>query len=137
MNYINSIKTCFNKFFVFKGRASRSEFWYFALTWFAAFIILTFLSGDPFGSVGQSLISMIIVLIFAIPYYAAGARRLHDINKSGWWQVVPIIISFFSDIKGMEFEFMILGLVAETVLLIFLALPGHKEDNRFGKKINL
>ena len=137
MNYINSIKTCLNKFFVFKGRASRSEFWYFTLTWFAVFIILTFLSGSLFGFEGLSLISMIFLMIFVIPYYAAGARRLHDIDKSGWWQLVPPIISFFSEIKGMEFEFMILGLVAETILIIFLALPGHKKDNRFGKKLSL
>ena len=132
MNYINSIKTCLNKFFVFKGRASRSEFWYFVITWFAAFIILTFLLGDIFGD-----LSFIVLIISVIPYYSAGARRLHDIDKSGWWMVVPVILSFFSEIKGMEFEFMILGLVAETILIIFLALPGHKKDNRFGKKLSL
>ena len=137
MNYINSIKTCLNKFFVFKGRASRSEFWYFALTYFVIVIVLTTLSGGLFYFEGLTLIEMIFVIALIIPYYAAGARRLHDLGKSGWWQAAPPIINYFSEIKGMEFEFMILGLVAETVLLIFLALPGHKKDNRFGKKINL
>ena len=59
MNYINSIKTCLNKFFVFKGRASRSEFWYFALTYFVVVIVLTTLSGGLFYFEGLTLIEMI------------------------------------------------------------------------------
>jgi len=136
MNYTNSIKTCLNKFFIFKGRASRPEFWYFALTLFVLIIVLTFLSDGLFTFEGLSLIALIFITASLIPYYAAGARRLHDIGKSGWWQAVPPIINYFSDIKGMEFEFVILGLIAEIILLIFLALPGHKKDNRFGKRIS-
>ena len=55
---------------------------------------------------------------------------------AGDYALAEMVQGYFSEIKGMEFEFMILGLVAETILIIFLALPGHKKDNRFGKKIS-
>ena len=135
MNYFDSINICLRKFFVFKGRASRSEFWYFAISYFFLVIILTFLLKEGSTKESFTFAKLFPMLIFAIPFYAVGARRLHDVNKSGLWQLVPIIISFFTDIRGMELEFTIFGLIAEIVLLIFLTLPGHKEDNKYGKKI--
>ena len=97
---INSISTCFSKFATFKGRASRKEFWWFFLT----ITLLTMLL-DMWASVqginhledkeSYESISNLIALILSIPSIAVGARRLHDIGKSGWWQLIMFTIIGF------------------------------------------
>lgn len=85
MTFGESIKTCFSKYATFEGRASRSEFWWFAL--------FTFLASAVLGIVSEPL-SGLFSLAVLLPSLAVGARRLHDINKSGWllllW-LIPII----------------------------------------------
>jgi len=79
---ITAIETCFNKYADFSGRASRSEYWYFYLFVLIADLILSYSRVpivDEYGS-----------LIFIVPVFAAAARRMHDIGRSGWWMLVPI-----------------------------------------------
>ena len=96
MDFATSIKTCFSKYGVFSGRASRSEFWWFALFGFIGGIVTTVIDvmilGYSVESYGPT--NIIFTIITFLPYLAVGARRLHDINKSGWWQLlwyVPVI----------------------------------------------
>ena len=81
VSFAEAIKICLiKKYFVFSGRASRSEFWSFAMLAFAIALFIPFIG-----------------LAFCVPCVAAGARRLHDTGKSGWWQMFPIsflVISF-------------------------------------------
>ena len=84
-----SISTCFKKYFVFKGRASKSEFWWFQLIWTASFIL-----AFVFGSESLSAFLLGIVIIIFIPLWAVGVRRLHDTGRSGFhylWSAVPFI----------------------------------------------
>lgn len=79
---ITSIETCLNKYGDFSGRASRSEYWYFYLFVLVADLILSYSKVpivDTYGS-----------LVFILPSFAAAARRMHDIGRSGWWMLVPI-----------------------------------------------
>ena len=84
-----SISTCFKKYFVMEGRASKSEFWWFQLIWSSCFILsFIFL----FVSVSYFLLG-IIIMIF-IPLFTVGVRRLHDTGRSGvhyFWSLVPFI----------------------------------------------
>lgn len=85
MNFQDSIKICFTKYADFTGRASRPEFWWFFLFTFIASTIL---------SVAVPLLSYFFSLATIVPSFAVGARRLHETNRSGWWQLlwfVPII----------------------------------------------
>lgn len=85
MNFQESLKTCFSKYADFEGRAKRPEFWWFAL--------FTFLGSLLLGVVSD-VVSGIFSLAVLLPSIAVGARRLHDIGKSGWWQLlwlVPIV----------------------------------------------
>ena len=81
----NSVISCFNKYFDFETRSSRKEFWYWQL-----FRILMFLSITYLESLGLSGLLFISNFIFLIPEIAVSIRRLHDINKSGWWILLTI-----------------------------------------------
>ena len=89
MDFGEAIGACFKKFFVFEGRASKSEYWYFIL-----FIIL----GDVIiGTIAYAMMSTFLIIIFnifatvtLIPWLSVGCRRIHDVGKSGWWQLIPI-----------------------------------------------
>ena len=89
MNFGESISTCLKKYFVFDGGASKSEFWYFFLVYTVGSFVL--------GEIATSIMSPALLIVSGlitfgtiIPFAAVGCRRLHDINKSGWWQLIPI-----------------------------------------------
>ena len=86
------ITKCFKNYAVFNGRASRVECTYFFL--FVTFLQVFFLVTDLIISWEfQNLIVGILWLplfetsrlLIALPTFAVGVRRLHDLNKSGWW----------------------------------------------------
>ena len=84
-----SISTCFKKYFVIQGRASKSEFWWFQLIWTTCFV-LTFV----FGSEPISAFLLGVIIIIFIPLFTVGVRRLHDTGRSGFhyfWSLVPFI----------------------------------------------
>ena len=81
-----AISTCLNKFATFTGRASRSEYWYF----FLFYIIVGFISNFISILMGNEIAGLIIQLIFWIPSLAVSIRRMHDVDKSGWFILVPI-----------------------------------------------
>jgi uncharacterized membrane protein YhaH (DUF805 family) len=82
MTFTESIQTCFKKYAEFNGRAGRSEFWWWMLFAFLLSVITQKISHNLW-----SLLSLITFL----PSIAVTARRLHDIGRSGWWQLVGII----------------------------------------------
>ena len=109
MNFSESINTCLKKYFVFKGRASRSEYWWFQLIVSPSYFISTYLENEI------SYFFLGITLITLIPAISAGARRLHDTNRSGFF----LLISLIPFIGG--------------IILLFLLIPvGTKGKNKFG-----
>jgi len=85
MDPVTAVKTCFKKYFDFKGRARRSEFWWFVLFVVLVSSVLTFLSGLV-PALGY--LSAIFGLAVLIPELSALTRRLHDTSHSGWWVVL-------------------------------------------------
>ena len=121
MDFATSIKTCFSKYGVFSGRASRSEFWWFALFGFIGGIVTTVIDvmilGYSVESYGPT--NIIFTIITFLPYLAVGARRLHDINKSGWWQLIVLTV---------------IGLI---LLIIWWATVGESKKNIHGSPLKL
>jgi uncharacterized membrane protein YhaH (DUF805 family) len=105
-DFVNSVKTCLQKYADFNGRAARPEFWWFALFQIVVMIVL--------GMVHQML-SSLASLALLVPALAVGARRLHDIGKSGWFQLLGLI-----------------PLIGWVILIYWAAQPGQPESNQFG-----
>lgn len=66
------------------------------------------------ASPGMPILSLVVALALFIPSIAVSARRLHDINKSGWWMLIAITI---------------VGLIP---LLIWYVKKSDEGSNRFG-----
>ncbi len=117
MNFLESFNICLKKYFVFEGRASRSEYWWFQLIVSPSYLISTFLENE------MSYFFLGITLFTLIPAISAGIRRLHDTNRSGFF----LLISFIPFIGGI-------------ILLFFLIPEGTKGKNKFGpdplKRVN-
>ncbi len=81
------------KFAVFEGRASRKEFWHFygaLLVCGAASIAIDInIFNIPFDE-GWGPAYIVTSIILFIPTLSIGARRLHDVGKSGWWQLISL-----------------------------------------------
>ena len=98
MNMIESVETCFKKYATFEGVASRSEFWWFALFYFLMTMLGITLDGTWDFYDNQDFYSIdvapgafweyIVFLTLILPVIAVTCRRLHDIGKSGWWQLI-------------------------------------------------
>lgn len=95
MDFQTAIRTCLSKYVDFSGRARRSEYWYFALFSFlvgvATNILDSVIGTDYDGASSGGLLNTVAGLALFLPGLAAGVRRLHDIDKSGWWILIGII----------------------------------------------
>ena len=81
MYFGRASSTCLSRYATFSGRASRPEFW-----WFFLFQILASVAASMLGDTVAALVSLALLL----PALAVGVRRLHDIGKSGWWQLLVL-----------------------------------------------
>ncbi|RUL98062.1 DUF805 domain-containing protein [Rhizobium chutanense] len=84
MGFGQAIGSFFKNYVNFSGRASRSEFWYSAL--FASLVAVALYIVDRSGT-----LRLIWSLATFLPGIAVAARRLHDVNRSGWWQLIGLL----------------------------------------------
>ncbi|MBM6580207.1 DUF805 domain-containing protein [Microvirga sp. BT689] len=113
MDFAQAVKTCLNKYATFSGRAQRSEYWYFFLFMIVVNIVASVLDSIIFGD--MPLLYLIATLALIVPSIAAGARRLHDTDKSGWWLLLGLI-----------------PFVGAIVLIVFFCQRGTVGPNQFG-----
>ena len=130
MGFAESLRTCFGKYAKFDGRASRSEFWYFVLFCFVYFLVAGFLLG--FSGVSDAAFdgaTLVLLIPIFIPSIAVAARRLHDINQSGWMQCIFIPGFMADEFLGTGFVIYILTL---ALWAFWFSQAGKKGKNRFG-----
>ena len=118
MNFQDSITNCFYNYGVINGRATRSEYWYWvlfvSLVSVFALIIDVSLLGSSIDDEFTPLNSIWSLVVF-IPGITVTVRRLHDVNRSGWW----ILISF-------------IPFVGSLIVLVLLIDKGTEGSNKFG-----
>jgi uncharacterized membrane protein YhaH (DUF805 family) len=112
MGFADAIKTCLGKYATFQGRAVRSEYWYFVLFIFIVEIV-TYLV--DMGVFGHPILYTIAILALILPSLAAGVRRLHDTDRSGWWLFISLI-----------------PLIGSILLIVWFCTSGTPGANRFG-----
>lgn len=111
MDFATAVKTVvMQKYANFSGRAIRSEYWWFILAYIVAYLVLAIVD----YVLGVQLLTAILSLGLLIPSIAVGIRRLHDLDKSGWWLLIGLVP--------------IVGLI----LIYWFAQPGTPGANRFG-----
>jgi len=112
--YLNVLK----KYAVFSGRAQREEFWYFILFDILIALILrvfdVILGTLDAQNGGFGLLGILYGLAVFMPSLAVSVRRLHDIGKSGWWQLIVLI-----------------PLIGAILLIVWFATDS-KENNQYG-----
>lgn len=92
MDFQTAVRTCFQKYVTFSGRAARSEFWWFTLFIFIASIVLGLIDGILVGFDNPlSPLSNLFALATFLPGLAVTSRRLHDYDKSAWWMLLILI----------------------------------------------
>ena len=111
INIFEAVGICFKKYFVLKGRASRSEYWYFYLFSLILYVIPFFLGGE-----NADLFIGLLFLILTIPGFTVSVRRLHDIDKSGWYVFIYLI-----------------PFIGGLIMLVMCATVGTQGKNQFGE----
>lgn len=112
MDFKTAVTTCLKKYAQFQGRASRSEFWWFYLFTVLAMSFASLISrsiGDT-----QDLLGTLVMFALLLPSLSAGCRRLHDVGRSGWWQLLSLTI------------------IGVLVLLYWMVQPARPEGDRYG-----
>lgn len=123
-----AIKRAFSNYCVFTGRASRSEYWRFALfTSIVGVLIggpnLVSAITDPGNYNSENSIGIfgwIWSLAIFLPCLGLSFRRLHDTGKTGWW----ILINF-------------IPFIGNIVFIVFMALPSQPVPNKYGPVPNM
>lgn len=108
MDMIQAVKSCFKQYVTTSGRACRSEYWYWVLFTVIASLILAVIDTVVFhmGDPGHGPLKSIFSLATFLPGFCVGVRRLHDVNRSGWWTLIALTIIgiiplfYWSVIKG-------------------------------------
>jgi uncharacterized membrane protein YhaH (DUF805 family) len=114
MNYYQAVQSGFSNYFNFKGRAPRSEYWYWALFTTLASIVAGVLDAYVFPTTPSGIVEPLFTLATFIPSIAVSIRRLHDIDRTGWWFLL------------------IFTLVGTILLLVWACFKGTAGSNRFG-----
>jgi uncharacterized membrane protein YhaH (DUF805 family) len=111
MNFGQAITSGFSNYVGFAGRAARSEYWYWVL-----FAILGGVASRIIDAgLGLYLVNPLFDLAILLPSLAVGIRRLHDLDRTGWWILLWLI-----------------PLVGTIILIIWFCSRGTTGPNRFG-----
>ena len=106
MGFFDAIKLGFQRYVTFEGRSARWEYWYW--------VLFNLVAGAVLGAISENLGGAFSLAVL-LPGLAVTARRLHDIDRSGWWMLIAIV-----------------PLIGWLVMLYWTVQRGTVGANRFG-----
>ncbi len=122
MTLSESVKSCLNKYTTWKGRASRSEYWYFGLFNMLFAIAAIVVIGIVGSVIHLGILTVLLYLVYLVaslglvlPGIAVTIRRLHDTDHSGWWIWIALV-----------------PLLGAILLLVWYCTKGTTGPNKFG-----
>ena len=108
--FVKSARICFKKYGTFIGRASRSEYWWFYLFYIIMYIIAIAID----LSMGTPL--SLVMLLFIPGIFCVSCRRMHDLDKSGWWMLISLI-----------------PFIGGLIVLFWFVSQGTEDSNYYGE----
>ena len=113
MNFGQAISNGFSNYVTFSGRAIRSEYWYWTLFVLVGSTCTSVADGLILGDMENMPINLIFTIATFLPGLAVSVRRLHDVNRSGWWLLL------------------ILTGIGALVLLYWAFLPSNQQESKY------
>ena len=113
MGFQEAVRKVLNNYVNFQGRASRAEYWWWAL--------FTFIIGVIFGALEVTglkifaILGGIVNLALLLPGLGVLWRRLHDMGRAGGWAFIALV-----------------PIVGAIILIYWLVQPSEQFTNRFG-----
>jgi uncharacterized membrane protein YhaH (DUF805 family) len=116
-DFANSVRICFQKYVTFQGRAPRAEYWFFFLFTVIVGLAIGFVAGIMRAALHINLLwlAWIFDLAMFLPTISVAVRRLHDLDKSGWWYWIGLI-----------------PLIGWIIMLVWYCTRGTVGDNSYG-----
>lgn len=115
-----AVKRAFSNYCCFSGRASRSEYWWWALFTAIVGTVVNYISLLILSDSAAQIVSGIVSLAFLLPSLGLCVHRLHDIGKSGWWWLLVFI-----------------PIVGAIILIVWFCKDSQPADNQYGPIPNL
>ena len=111
MEFTEAISSGFRNYVNFSSRSRRSEYWYWALFVTLVAVVAAIVDAATTGYLLGALFSLATIL----PDFAVAVRRLHDIDRSGWWLLLALV-----------------PIIGWIVLFIWSVTEGTRGENRLG-----
>jgi|HubBroStandDraft_1064217.scaffolds.fasta_scaffold00146_18 uncharacterized membrane protein YhaH (DUF805 family) len=114
MNLTTAIQSGFANYMNFSTRASRPEFWYWLLFYVLAYVVVGIIYAVAGTTIG-GLATLAVALGLILPTLGLEVRRLHDLDRSGWWLFIGLV-----------------PIVGPILLIVWFCTAGAAGPNRFG-----
>ena len=112
MTFSEAVKSGFDHYATFSGRASRPAYWW----WVLFVIVVSIVASMIDAAIGTwGVFTGLAGLALLLPNISVSIRRLHDTNRTGWWILIGLI-----------------PLIGFIVLLIFYLEQGDDGENQYG-----
>lgn len=112
VGFADAVRGAIGNIFTWRGRASRSAFWWFALLQAVVELIVSWISDR--STAAGIVVDILVGLPLVLAGIAVAVRRLHDTDRRGWWWWIGFV-----------------PVVGWIILLVFFILPGTRGPNRF------
>ncbi|WOR14204.1 DUF805 domain-containing protein [Hyphomonas sp. FCG-A18] len=113
MGFTEAVRLFFKNYVNFQGRSRRAEYWWpFLMNFIVAVVLYSLMvSGSGLGAILYGLFSLAVLL----PSISVVVRRLHDLDKSGWWYFIALV-----------------PLIGPILLIYWFCQPGTSGPNQYG-----